>query len=53
VPYLVLNGRIVPPIDVSGCNLDVGPVQKSGARGTIDCSASQRAVLSKLRFDAK
>jgi hypothetical protein len=52
VPYLVLNGRIVPPIDVSGCNLDVGPVQKSGARGTIDCSASQRAVLSNLRFDA-
>jgi hypothetical protein len=53
VPYLVLNGRIVPPIDVSECNLDVGPVQKSGARGTIDCSASQRAVLSKLRFDAQ
>lgn len=53
VPYLVLNGRIVPPIDVSGCNVDVDPVQKAGARGTVDCSASQRVVLSKLRFDAQ
>jgi hypothetical protein len=53
VPYLVLNGRIVPPIDVSGCNVDVEPVGKSGARGAVDCSAAQRAVLSKLRFDAE
>jgi hypothetical protein len=53
VPYLVLNGRIVPPIDVSGCSVDVEPVQKSGARGAVDCSASQRAVLSKLRFSAE
>ncbi|MBC8026484.1 MAG: hypothetical protein H7Y89_10855 [Steroidobacteraceae bacterium] len=52
VPYLVLNGRIVPPIDISGCNVDVEPVQKTGARGVVDCSASQRAVLSKLRFSA-
>lgn len=53
VPYLVLNGRIVPPIDVSGCLVDVEPVQKSGARGAVDCSGSQRAVLSKLRFIAQ
>jgi hypothetical protein len=50
VPYLVLNGRITPPIDFSACNLDVAPVQKEGARGEVDCSAAPRAVLSKLQF---
>jgi hypothetical protein len=53
VPYLVLNGRIVPPIDIGGCDVDVEPVQKSGARGGVDCTASQRAVMSKLRFSAE
>jgi len=53
VPYLVLNGRITPPIDFSACNLDVAPVQKAGAKGEVDCSGAPRAVLSKLRFDAE
>jgi hypothetical protein len=52
VPYLVLNGRIVPPIDVGGCSVEVEPVRKEAARGAVDCSAAQRAVLSKLVFDA-
>ena len=53
VPYLVLNGRITPPIDFSSCNLDVAPVQKAGAKGAVDCTAAARAVLSKLQFDAE
>jgi hypothetical protein len=52
VPYLVLNGRITPPIDLSACNLDVRPVQRSGARGEVDCTGAARAVLTKLSFTA-
>ena len=43
VPYLVLNGRIVPPIDVAACNVNVEPVTRSGARGSVDCSGAPRA----------
>jgi hypothetical protein len=53
VPYLVLNGRITPPIDLSACNLDVPPVQRTGARGDVDCAAAARAVLTKLSFSAE
>jgi hypothetical protein len=53
VPYLVLNGRITPPIDVSACNLDVAPVERTGARGTVDCAGAARAVLTKLSFTAE
>jgi len=53
VPYLVLNGRITPPIDFSACTLDVPPVQRSSAKGEVDCSRAARAVLSKLRFTAE
>lgn len=53
VPYLVLNGRITPPIDFTACNLDVAPVQKSGARGSVDCAGASRAVLSALSFTAE
>lgn len=53
VPYLVLNGRIVPPIDVGSCSVTVEKVQRSGARGDVDCSAAPRVVLSKLRFTAE
>ncbi len=52
VPYLVLNGRIVPPIDFGMCSIDVGKVGRSGANGNVDCTSSPRAVFSKLRFDA-
>jgi hypothetical protein len=53
VPYLVLNGRITPPIDLSSCALDVEPVTRSAARGEVDCAAVSRAVLTKLRFLAE
>ncbi len=53
VPYLVLNGRITPPIDLSACNLDVPPVQRSGAKGQVDCTSAPRAVLTKLSFAAQ
>src|SRR6185312_15144416 len=33
VPYLVMNGRITPPIDVSSCSMNVEPVTRSAARG--------------------
>lgn len=52
VPYLVLNGRIVPPIDVGMCSVNVEKVQRAGASGNVDCSAAQRAVFSKLSFTA-
>ena len=52
VPYLVLNGRIVPPIDVAACDVNVEELSRSAARGSVDCSAVGRAVLSKLRFTA-
>lgn len=53
VPYLVLNGRITPPIDLSSCAMNVEPVTRSAARGEVDCSAVSRAVLTTLRFTAE
>jgi hypothetical protein len=52
VPYLVLGGRIVPPIDVSACDSEAD-VQRSGATGSVSCASGTRAVLSKLKFTAK
>lgn len=52
VPYLVLNGRIVPPIDLSGCNVNVEQVNRSAAHGNVDCGAAPRAMLTKLKFTA-
>lgn len=52
VPYLVLNARIVPPIDVSACSSNVEQLSRAGARGSVDCSGASRAVLSTLRFSA-
>jgi len=52
VPYLVLNGRIVPPIDVTACAVNVEQVAKAGTRGNVDCSGAGRSVLTKLRFSA-
>jgi hypothetical protein len=52
VPYLVLNGRIVPPIDVSHCELSIGKVERAGTEGAVDCSAAPRAVLKSLTFAA-
>ena len=53
VPYLVLNGRIVPPIDIGACSINVEKVQRSGAAGGVDCGDAPRAVFSKLRFTAE
>jgi hypothetical protein len=53
VPYLVLNGRIVPPIDLTSCNVNVEQVARAGTRGQVDCSSAARTVLSKLRFTAE
>jgi hypothetical protein len=53
VPYLVLNGRIVPPIDIGACAIQVEKVQRAGAAGEVDCSDAPRVVLSKLRFIAQ
>lgn len=53
VPYLVLNGRIVPPIDIGACAITVEKVQRSGSAGSVDCSDAPRAVFSKLRFTAE
>jgi len=53
VPYLVLNGRIVPPIDLGSCQVNLEPVTRTSARGTVDCSASARALLTKLSFTAQ
>jgi hypothetical protein len=52
VPYLVLNGRIVPPIDVTSCEVNVEELSRSATRGSVDCSAVGRAVFSRLRFTA-
>ncbi len=52
VPYLVLNGRIVPPIDLGGCGDRIGPGRRSGTGGAVDCTAVTRAVLTKLEFHA-
>jgi hypothetical protein len=53
VPYLVLNGRIVPPIDLASCDVNVEQVTREGTRGSVDCGAVRRAVFSKLRFNAE
>jgi hypothetical protein len=53
VPYLVLNGRIVPPIDIAACTLNVEKVERSGAAGDVDCRAVPRAVFASLRFTAE
>ncbi len=53
VPYLVLGGRIVPPIDISACSVNVEQVTRAGTRGSVDCSGAPRAVLSKLTFTAE
>jgi hypothetical protein len=52
VPYLVLNGRIVPPIDVAACEVNVEELSRDAARGGVDCSAVARIVFSKLKFSA-
>lgn len=53
VPYLVLAGRIVPPIDVSGCAVVVERVAREGTRGRVDCTDAPRAVLTELSFTAR
>ncbi len=53
VPYLVLNGRIVPPIDLGSCGVNVEAPTRSAARGSVDCSGVERSVLSKLQFTAE
>ena len=53
VPYLVLGGRIVPPIDVSACRLDIPRGARAGTRGAVDCTDVPRAVLRNLRFTAE
>lgn len=53
VPYLVLGGRIVPPIDIGACAISVEKVQRTGAAGHVDCGDAPRAVFSKLRFTAE
>lgn len=53
VPYLVLNGRIVPPIDFSSCAVELEPVTRSVARGSVDCAQVSRAVLTRLSFTAQ
>jgi hypothetical protein len=52
VPYLVLNGRIVPPIDVSSCSVNVEKVERGGTSGGIDCADVERSVLRTLTFTA-
>jgi hypothetical protein len=52
VPYLVLNGRIVPPIDVGACSVNVEKVDREGSSGAVDCASVQRSVLRGLKFSA-
>ena len=52
VPYLVLNGRIVPPIDVGVCSVNVEKVERTGTAGGVDCGAVERSVLRTLSFSA-
>jgi hypothetical protein len=52
VPYLVLGGRIVPPIDLAPCAVDVEQVDRGGASGAVDCAGVQRSVLRGLAFSA-
>ncbi|HEX6637138.1 MAG TPA: hypothetical protein VF033_05740, partial [Steroidobacteraceae bacterium] len=53
VPYLVLNGRIVPPIDVGSCSVSVEKVDRAGTGGSVDCGGVERAVLRSLSFTAE
>ena len=53
VPYLVLNGRIVPPINLTTCDVNLEQVTRAGTRGAVDCSSAARAVLSRLHFEAE
>jgi hypothetical protein len=53
VPYLVLGGRIVPPIDVTSCSVNVEKVGRDGASGAVDCAGVQRSVLQGLTFSAQ
>jgi hypothetical protein len=53
VPYLVLNGRIVPPIDVSLCSVNVDKVERLGTSGGVDCASTERSVLRTLAFTAQ
>ena len=53
VPYLVLGGRIVPPIDVSACEVSIGKVERTGTQGSVDCAGVQRSVLRSLSFTAQ
>jgi hypothetical protein len=52
VPYLVLNGRIVPPIDAAPCSVVVEKVERGGASGGVDCGAVERSALRTLSFTA-
>jgi hypothetical protein len=52
VPYLVLNGRIVPPIDRTPCSVTVDKVDRSRTTGSADCASSERSVLRSLTFTA-
>lgn len=52
VPYLVLNGRIVPPIDVGACAVNVEKVERAGTQGAVDCGGVERSVLHSLNFTA-
>lgn len=52
VPYLVLGGRIVPPIDVGSCSVNVEKVERGGTSGAVDCQSVERSVLRSLSFSA-
>jgi hypothetical protein len=52
VPYLVLNGRIVPPLDVGSCSVNVDKVERAGTNGAVDCNSVERSVLRSLTFTA-
>ncbi|HEX6638148.1 MAG TPA: hypothetical protein VF033_10870 [Steroidobacteraceae bacterium] len=52
VPYLVLTGRIVPPIDLSSGSVSVDKVERGGTSGGVDCGSIERSVLRTLTFTA-
>ncbi len=53
VPYLVLNGRIVPPIDVGPCSVNIDKVERAGTSGRVACGEAPRSVLKTLTFTAQ
>jgi hypothetical protein len=53
VPYLVLNGRIVPPIEISQCSVTVERVERAGTAGMVDCADAHRSLLRALSFTAQ